>query len=93
MTPQEAEDAWRRVSLLTAQLDWMEAEDAEMEAHVEEAGARAAALRDGAVRLSLDVSLAYRLKNGQVGAGWGWRKDRLHDIGWMRVGLRDRVRR
>ncbi|GIL90860.1 hypothetical protein Vretifemale_18579 [Volvox reticuliferus] len=62
----EAEEAWRRVSLLTAQLDWIEAEDASMEAAVEEAGARAAALRDGSTRLSLDVSLTYRLKNGQV---------------------------
>ncbi|EFJ48324.1 hypothetical protein VOLCADRAFT_104805 [Volvox carteri f. nagariensis] len=62
----EAEEAWRRVSLLTAQWDWMEAEDAGMEAAVEEAGARAAALRDGSTRLSLDISLTYRLKNGQV---------------------------
>lgn len=53
--------------MLTAQLDWLEAEDAEAEAQVEEAGARAAALRDGGLRLALDVYLAYRLKNGQVG--------------------------
>ncbi|PNH03330.1 hypothetical protein TSOC_010619, partial [Tetrabaena socialis] len=62
----EAAAAWRRLSLLTAQLDWLEGEDAEMEAQVEEAGARAAALRDGAVRTALNVSRAYRLKNGQV---------------------------
>lgn len=55
------------MSLLTAQLDWLEAEDSVMEAQVEEAGARAAALRDGSTRLSLDVSLTYHLKNGQVG--------------------------
>ncbi|KAG2484149.1 hypothetical protein HYH03_017030 [Edaphochlamys debaryana] len=62
----EAEDTWRVASLLAAQLDWLEMEDAEMEAQLEEAGARAAALRDAAARLALDVSLTYRLRNGQV---------------------------
>lgn len=58
--------AWRRLCLLSAQLDWLEIEDADMEWQVEMAGTRAAALRDGALRTAADVSLTYRLLNGQV---------------------------